>query len=127
MMIEHVLRQRLEYIKTSTPLIEVESYISQSLEGDWGLIVTIDGRRMVKQYWFFESGCSYQRPEAVDQYNIYVDAGFSVTVACPESCVRELKAMVQRHGRAGINVVSFKSLGIQVSSIPPSPFPMVGE
>jgi hypothetical protein len=122
MMIESVLEQRMHYIRSSTPKIIIESYISQAIEGDWGLIVTIDRNSNVKQYWFFESGCSFLRQEAVDQYNTYVDAGFVVTVACPENRISALTNRVLSGGRASINVVSFRSLGIDISSTPPTPF-----
>jgi hypothetical protein len=126
MMIERVLEQRMRYIRDSTPKIIIESYISQAIEGDWGLIVTIDSDSKVKQYWFFESGCSFLRHEAVDQYNIYVDAGFLVTVACPENRVAALLNRVLSGGRTGISVVSFRKLGIDISSTPPMPFRDVG-
>jgi hypothetical protein len=122
MMIEKVLEQRMRYIRTSTPKTVIESYISQAIEGDWGLIVTIDGDSNVKQYWFFESGCSFLRQEAVDQYNTYVDAGFIVTVACPENRISTLMNRILSGGRTGIKVVSFRNLGIDISSTPPMPF-----
>ena len=123
MMIERVLRQRMEHLRSSSPWITAESYISHSIEGDWGLIVTIDRDSNVKQYWFFESGCSFRRQEAVDQYNTYAAAGFGVTAACPESCLSALMNRVRSESKVEVQVVSLRSLGIHVSTAPPRPLP----
>lgn len=123
---EDVLTQRLEHLKRSTPWIVTEAYISQTQEGDWGLVITVDPRNNVKRYWFFESACSFNRTEAIDQYNTYIDAGFGVTVACPQRTAAALWRKLRKEGREEIEAVSLESMGIYFESGPPRPFAVDG-
>jgi hypothetical protein len=116
--VEDVILQRIEMIQDDDPELDAEYDILD--EGRRGVItVVVDELDLPIGFEFVESDISWNRADAIADYNEVADEDFYVSVIVPNDAFFIMKELVTRSGRHGINVLTYESLGIL-------PTPMAG-
>lgn len=92
------VEERVREIRTADPSISLDSLVTDSEYGTWGVIIYTDYDFESMGFDFIESEESWQRPEAIDQYNGFSSEGYCVIIYVPSTAMNDLITMLKRKG-----------------------------
>jgi hypothetical protein len=107
--IEDVMLQRIEQLEEDDP--DLETDYDLVVEGNRG-VITISSDDVTIGAEFVESDLSWERGDAVEEYNDAADEGLYVAVIVPNEAFFAIMDRVNKQGRENIVVYSYESLGI---------------
>ncbi len=123
MLMEKMIRQRLDRVTEEMPERTVQTFISHGIYGDWGLVIIMDTDGTPDSYWFLETSCTWMRPEAIEQYNTYAATGYGVTVAVPEDVLKPMtERLVAGGANDSIHLQTLRDIGVVIDTLPPAPY-----
>lgn len=108
--IEDLMEQRIKGMEENDQELVAEYEVMG--DGDWGLITVFDMNGLPIEFDFVESETSWQRLDAIDNYNELADEGYQVTIIVPDDSFLAVSRMVQMFGNPDISLVSQEDLEI---------------
>ncbi len=121
MMMEKIIRQRLDRIAEKMSGGGVQTFIAHGIYGDWGLMVVVDDLGNPESYWFLETSCTWLRAESVNEYNTYAATGNGVIVATPEEVYEQaLENLDSRGVRPEVKIQTLGEIGVRIDTVAPS-------
>jgi hypothetical protein len=92
------VEEKVSEIRKADPSISLDSLVTDGEYGTWGVIIYTDYTFESMGFDFIESEESWQRPEAIDQYNGFSSEGYCVVIHAPSSAMNDLVKMLKRKG-----------------------------
>ena len=107
--VEDVILQRIEQIEEDDPDLDTDYELIAP--DNRGVIMIVNEDETIGAE-FVESDLSWVRKDALKDYNDAADEGLYVAVIVPNEGFFHMMDRVTKHGRNGIVVYSYESLGI---------------
>jgi hypothetical protein len=99
------VEERIRDIRKANPSMSLDYLVTDSEHGTWGAIIYIDYNFETMGFEFIESEESWQRPEAIDQYNGFSSEGYCVVIYAPSNAMDALiKMLKQKGGRPNLRL-----------------------
>lgn len=90
------VEERIHEIRKANPSVSLDYLVTDSEYGKWGVIIYFDYNFDTMAFDFIESEESWQRPEAIDQYNSFSSEGYCVVIYAPNNAMDDLIKMLRR-------------------------------
>ncbi|HOL06869.1 MAG TPA: hypothetical protein PKX52_00210 [Methanomassiliicoccaceae archaeon] len=104
-----LVNQRIEDIDDEDEDLETDAAYFIGEHGPWGFIViTSDGEPI--GFEFIESGDSWRRPEAMDEYNAAASLDLEVLVIVPDEAFAMATEMIYGSGNPSITISNYHAM-----------------
>ncbi|OPY34571.1 MAG: hypothetical protein A4E32_00300 [Methanomassiliicoccales archaeon PtaU1.Bin124] len=97
-MVEEVAKKRVERLRNENRDISLDCIVRECEKGQSAVIIYSDYNFSPMGFDFIESKESWNRPEAIDEYNSFVNEGYCVVVYVPESVMGRFEERLKDEG-----------------------------
>lgn len=100
-------KQRVDILRREHPDISLDCIVQDSGYGEWAIILYTEYNFDPMGFDFIESETSWQRPEAIQEYNSLIEEGYCVVVYVPKKVFKDVVDMLRtKGGRSNIRLYS---------------------
>jgi hypothetical protein len=105
-----LVEQRIRDISKLNPSMTTKEFFFSSEEGLYSLITIVGSVGNPVEYNFIESETSWQRPEAVLQYNQAALDGVKVIVIVPDQALADVMILVKNYSDKAVVVTDYSAM-----------------